>query len=492
MALLAILIPLTQGRAADDFQDLLKRVPEQANAILLFDVQAIRKSPLAVRENWAKTHEQDYLAGMSRLPPTANKVVMAALFNPSSLDHTWKIGLVELKQDMALTKVAQAEAGAMDKVAGESVVLSPRNAYYISLAPRIKGMMHPANRQELARWIRFTKQNSRVVISPYLQKVAASAGETAPIVMAFDTTDILDPDGVRQRLKEAKALVGKPVNVDTLTNILSSLKGLKVTIRVDNAINGELRLDFDEPVAALAAVAKPLVLDALAGMGAAIEDLDDWSAQAEGKAIILRGKLSEQGARQIVSPFLTPAATSDNQFIGSTGQLEQDPKALASQRFYRSVATLLNELKQQKVKTFSQQAYWYYQAGQKIDELPILNVDEELLKYGASVSSTLRGLSNLSNTVATQNKILYSNAGEALVDAGGSYNYAYRYGNRGAAGYQYYVPNVANVNNYALIGNLMAQGTATEAAIRNQTWKNIDDAASMIRRKMVEKYKVEF
>ena len=63
---------------------------------------------------------------------------------------------------------------------------------------------------------------------------------------------------------------------------------------------------------------------------------------------------------------------------------------------------------------------------------------------------------------------------------------------RGSAGYQYYVPNLNYVNNYGMIHNMMAAGTANEVTIRTQTWANIDKATTEVRRKMVEKYNVEF
>ena len=66
-------------------------------------------------------------------------------------------------------------------------------------------------------------------------------------------------------------------------------------------------------------------------------------------------------------------------------------------------------------------------------------------------------------------------------------------GVRGAVrGYTYYQPNYAYVSNYRQITNLMAAGVTDEKAMRDQTWKNIDDSSSQIRRKMTAKYQVEF
>jgi hypothetical protein len=503
-----VVLHVTTPSFGAEFEDLLKRIPEQANGLLLIDVQALHAAPLSVRKNWTK-NQKDYLADLSRLPPAANRLVVAASLNFSTLEHDWKIGLVELQHDIDITKVAEAEAGTLDKVSGQPVVLSPRNAYYLRMAPKIKGMMHPANRQELARWMRFAKQSSGVVLSPYLKQAAAEAGVAKPVLIALDLTDVLDPEGVRHRLKSCKALNDKLMNLEQITSVLCSLKGITVTIKPEGDINGEVRLDFAQPAASLGPLAKPLVLEALRAMGAAIEDLNQWSGEARGNALVLKGKLSEIGARQLLTPLLSPAVIAESQSastapttLSANSKLDTkvapqvdtnvDPKALASQRYFRSVVTLLRDVRLEKATTFQQVAYWVKQYAQKIDELPILNVDDELLKYGASVASTLRAMANLSQTTSIRNTALNNQKQNTLVDTGGAYNYGYRYGYRGSWGYQYYVPNLNYVNNYGAVNNMMAQGTASEVMIRTQTWDNIDRATTEMRRKMVQKYQVEF
>jgi hypothetical protein len=152
----------------------------------------------------------------------------------------------------------------------------------------------------------------------------------------------------------------------------------------------------------------------------------------------------------------------------------------------------LRDVRREKATTFQQVSFWVNQYAQRIDELPMLNVDEELLKFGASVSSTLRAMANNSQTTSMRNYGLSAQKQNVLVDTGGAYNYGYWYGYRGSAGYNYYVPNMNYVNNHRQIHNMMAAGTANEVATRTQTWANIDQATTDMRRKMVQKYNVEF
>jgi hypothetical protein len=224
----------------------------------------------------------------------------------------------------------------------------------------------------------------------------------------------------------------------------------------------------------------------------AIEDLDNWAAKVEGKSIVLSGPISERGVRMMLSPLLHPSApgTIINEQADSSGSLKPESAASASQRYFNSVNTMLNDLRQQKVKTYKQQSYWYYQFAEKIDELPMLNVDQDLLKFGSSVSTTLRGLCNLSTNVDVAQQGIKMNMGETLVGVppiGGYYGNGYGWGyGWGSPGY------TTSVNNYGLGSNMIAKSAGYANAIVAQTWQNIEQATSQIRQQMTQKYQVEF
>jgi hypothetical protein len=476
--------------ADDSLDELLARIPAQANTILVIDVPALQKSPLGLRENWAKRHERNFGQGIVSIPPSALRVVGAAQLNTATLSPTWESILLESPKPVSEEQLARAVSGAMDKVSGQSIVLGRNNSYYTVLAPRIIGNLRPANRQEMARWVRFAKQNNKPVVSKYLESAASSVGPKNQLVLALDLTDVLDPDGIRERLKKAKSLAGSRVNQDALVNELTSLKGATFTLRVGADLEGELRLDFGVPAKAFAPVAKTLVIEAMEKMGAAIDDFDGWEAKAGGNSVILQGKISEPTLRLVLSPFIKPTTVMQSQPVESPGGGAQlDPVILASMRYYRSVDILLDGLKKQKPRSFNQQSLWYNKTADNIDDLPILNVDDELIKFGQAVSSTLRGLGNMSQAVAAQNKQLEGNLKEQFVAVPGAYNYA-RWGYYG--GYAYSVPGVEVQNNYTQIGNMMATNGSTEGALRQQTWRNIEDANNKVRLSMTKKYGVEF
>jgi hypothetical protein len=68
-ALLAACLIAFPCRADDSFGDLLVKVPDSTNAVILLDLNAIKNSPIGKRENWASKHESEYLAGTAGLSP---------------------------------------------------------------------------------------------------------------------------------------------------------------------------------------------------------------------------------------------------------------------------------------------------------------------------------------------------------------------------------------------------------------------------------------
>ena len=68
------------------------------------------------------------------------------------------------------------------------------------------------------------------------------------------------------------------------------------------------------------------------------------------------------------------------------------------------------------------------------------------------------------------------------------------YASTDAWGYQYTVPTTTAVDTNVVgqINNLMATAGANETVTRAQTWNNIDNATAQVRRKMTEKYQLEF
>src|SRR4051794_23026710 len=77
------------------FGELLKRIPEQSNVLMLVNVDGLFDSPMGRRENW----RQEALAnhrGRLGLAADVSKVAVAVDMDYHSMQERWKIGIVQL------------------------------------------------------------------------------------------------------------------------------------------------------------------------------------------------------------------------------------------------------------------------------------------------------------------------------------------------------------------------------------------------------------
>ena len=479
------------------FEDLLKGASDRDNVVVLANVRGLQRSSMGVSRGWAEKRRRDYLGGLVDLPPTVSRVVVAAQLDTTSLHPTWRAVLIDLTEPITPAEILRRESGTEDRVGGFPVVIIPRGRSFVFLSDKLVAELETANRQEIARWVGSYSRSTRPALARYLQEAAEGVRPGAQITIAADVAEVFDLEGVRKRLKEAKALEGKRVDMEQLATTLIGIRGVKLTLEVDKVINGEIRLDFSGSAEALRGVGKDLVLHAMQSMGASLDDLDNWKGSVEDNAFLLRGQLTEQGARMLLSPVTGRTSRGPYADITTGAQPPPNPKAIPSQQYFRSVNSLLDELnKEKKPKNISQRGYWYEQYASKIESLPILNVDQELLEFGAAVSSTLRGMANLGKAVKDQNAMIQANQINNLaltvpVTYGGG-GYGYTPWGAGGYGWNYTVPQQVEVSNYRAVGNLCSRNANTEKAYREATWKNIAEYIQQTRRKMVAKYNVEF
>ena len=188
---------LTAGAAlASPFDDLLKRVPDSANAVLYANIRALYSSPFGVSRNWQQKLQGSFQGGLTGLPPVAERVVIAQHIDPSSMQPAWRIELVQVGQEIKPEDVVRREAGTRDLVSGLPVVFSPRGSVFVFFNPRTLAEAIPPDRQKLSRWIRFCDHSTGPSVSPYLRGAAEESAAGAQAVFAVDLKDMFDPAGI--------------------------------------------------------------------------------------------------------------------------------------------------------------------------------------------------------------------------------------------------------------------------------------------------------
>jgi hypothetical protein len=492
---IGVAVFVTARCPAEDFDELLKRIPAEANTIVCCDVEAVQKSPLGSSAAWQERRRQTYGAGLSSLPSSLQKIIIAGHMDPSTLGQGWQIAVGQLRNRVSAEQLAKVESGTLDSLDGKEVILTPRNSYLAVIEPQIVGMRRPANRQETGRWLRSVKNNNKPVVSRYLQVAASRVTPKFQFILAIDLTDVFDLPGLKAKLANSRTMSSSKSDINGMAKLLSGMQGLMLSVGISDSMNGELRLDFTDDVRPYAQYMKQLVLEVLDNIGAHLEELTSWDVAQTENTVTLRGKVSLDMAQLIQSALIRPSAVIRSEPVQPPGgEIVTDPKAqaaIASARYFAHLREQLDLLKNCKARSFKQLGLWYWKGAEQIDDLPILNVDPELLQFGVQVSSTLKGMSNLAQQTNSYNQVAEMNAVTQLTTVPTTYSYS-RYGPWGGAGYSYTVPGVAVADNTGTISNLIARNSASEGAIRTDTWKNIDTATSLIRQKMTSKYGVEF
>jgi hypothetical protein len=172
----------------------------------------------------------------------------------------------------------------------------------------------------------------------------------------------------------------------------------------------------------------------------------------------------------------------------------------ASKTYYSKVIALLRDLKidSRELKTWGNLALWMEKYANRIDQLPVVNVDPELLEYGSKTSETLRQASSTlrrglasggqaARNVPTQYK---------SYTYGDVYGYTYRWGLFGAGyipyGYANTVTVVDNVETDRLRSKARSNTVNQAVSDARPLVEELSRLSGEIRKKMSTKYSVEF
>ena len=135
-------------------------------------------------------------------------------------------------------------------------------------------------------------------------------------------------------------------------------------------------------------------------------------------------------------------------------------------------------------KTTGSRAKWSEIQARRVDELGTINVDPDLIAYGADVSSLLR-----TNALTMQSVNIQAGQTKAEQSLAANYSGSYYGGYYGGYGYSWnYNPNTTL--DYQRVTSAQSRGTAY--ADYRTTMSTIDKMTGDIRRDMTTKYGVQF
>lgn len=474
LAAVAVIPNLAAAPAVgQEFDTLLKSVPEGANAVLLIDVADLKKTPLAEQQGWFEA------AGRSAdrpwyLPPEADHIVVATALDPTAqLRAEWEAALISLTSPIDVKAVAQSEGGYIDNLGGKQSVWAPSDVYLIPLGAKLLGEMAPANRQSAARWAASAGKGAATV-SPYLAETARLIDERSPIIMAFDLADAIPPHTVYEAVRTTDKIKADTKKRDAIAKVLASLQGVTIMVLIDNDAGATVRFDFAENVAPLEGLEETLFSLLLGRLGASVRADEGWSVKGANKSIRAHGKMSVSGLRRLLSLIEIPTTKFSSLANAKPAPSQQEVMLQASKEYFGAVTTMFDDLRETLSDADGNHALYMERYSRKIDRLPILNVDDELLNWGATVAETLRGGGQSVRSAGLR-------SGVRKAGIYGAYQYSYD-------GYGYY----GGQPTENAFGEISRQEGAAARADVYGSWKEMEDHTAQIRRAMTKKYGVEF
>lgn len=504
-----LLLCLARPATAEDYGPLLAMLPESTNAVLLINAAELFDSPYGQEHDWRRKYASRFDASPSMLPPTTERFVWGSEMRLNTLSPTTQYAAMHLSRDLSMPQLARWLKAKLGTVEGLESVETRRGSMVLKFSESKYAVVTPADRQKAARWVGDLDGQTGSRLSGYLEMVVSDPERTtaSPVCMAIDLTDALDPAVVRQAMSKSAVVAEAGLDVDQVAELLASIRGVSVLANVTDNIEGRLLLDFGQETAALQDAGGRLITEILSEAGASIAGIEKWQAVAKGKQLELTGALGESGLSRLLSfvemdtsvvqqpPAQTttdaPQADAEAEAEAEQDRYANDP-ATITQEYYASVEKYLRDLSLERgAKSYYSIAVWYDKYAKRIARLPILNVDPDMLDYSESVIGHLRAAAD-----SIQNGGVRTSARGAQItaDHSGGYNLDY-----GSSGYGY--PVFSGGANYAAsqAADIEAQRRSIRAEEKAQSTLDakghlaaIEDESLKIRRKMTEKYGIEF
>ena len=494
LAWLVACLPVA-SRAADDLDPLLKAIPPDANVLIVVRVQEVLKSELAVAGNWARKQEDAYLAGADAIPPWLVTIVRGTNLHLEDSSIGWSVAAATSQRRPDLQKIAEHYRGSIEKIGKAQVVRTSGDDYFTLLGPQTVGSMSPAHRQETARWLRHTATATEVKLPAYL---ATAATNPAPLVIAIDTQDMLDPAALRSWLQGTKTLTGKTGQAESVAHVYDNLLGITLAVNIAKQATATLTLNFAVPVGANATPIKQTLVEYLAETGAAFDDLEHAEVKASEKHVTLTTPLSDVGLRRIVSLVVTPNPATLSSGEGTPpapvpqGEVDARKTKQASKRYYDTIEQTLADIskKNARANNYERTAVWHDAAARTIAGLSLQDVNPELADYGATVAQRLRALAASLRGVAMK---VSTDQGRLVVNYDVTPGQVGGWGPGAWWGAATYTPSTWHAtSNLQEVRAKQAEAIQRGADEREQIWQAIEADRDQMRRKMLAAFGEDF
>jgi hypothetical protein len=475
----------TRPVEAGDWLGLYDHPPAGGNMIVLINSDALRQGAAKLKQ--FKDDEQKTAAAnlLAEIPENSRRVVISALVDFATLQPVWQTTTATFQKGKLPTPdgIVAQEGGYVDQLGGMTVAWSPRGRYVIPQGTDRLTIYKPADRTAAARWIRSLSKPAEP-LADYLKQATERSQDGAALVLAIDMTDGISPVSLRPKLATLQALASAKGNLDELVRLVADLRGVTFTVSVESPFAGQLQFDFDSAAAPLAKLGKEMAVEIFSRRGILLPELPDWKTAVEGNSLVLTGSLDTGSVIDLLS-FLTSAPSTDDAAYQSASSAEAPPStataagnsqaAQASKKYFTAVQRILSECRNTRGLSVGQRGMFNDRLSRKIDRLPIMYVDQDLVDYGTRVAELIRGAGHAIRTAKVEAAGQKSPGPTWTMDDDLWFGPSFQFNDNA----EY---------NESLARQARADGMQRHIA----NMKQVDNLTAEVRRTLVEKYKIEF
>ncbi len=468
-------VALTPATVQAQFENDARWAPAQTNLLVLVNSGRIFESALARKERAAEKSRAAFQSGVSIISPDVDRLLIASHVDLEVMHTLWTAAVFSrTKNRFDLNEIANRSGASVDPVGTHNTVLLPNDSTLVELSPEAVGVMKPANRQAVARWLREAGGGGSSSLSPYLKQAVSFADQNADVIIAIDLADVLTPAMVNERLASMTSV--SPADAGKVAAVLAGLRGVTLGVTIRESITGSIKADFASASKDLEASGKALLTEILVYRGMMIDDIAGWTVKANGQELVFSGPLSIAGLRAITSLVSQPMLPEMAEDTGAGSAAWARTKT-----YFNSLETYAQEMtsKKPEYRTLKSYAVWFENYANKIDSFSVLGVDPELVNAGVGISDSLREMATI---LRETNLDLRQKQAELRATAGANYGYydgyysSYRYNN--------------NRTNQRDALNAMGKGEAENKA--REIMRAVTDDLNTARRDMSTKYNVDF
>lgn len=483
---LAVLVMASHRVGAATFLEMSKWVPADANVVVAVDVAKALETPLAKERYWAATLQLRYSEKQTRILPSSEKQLMAASFDSATNRTQWEVLLIDIPAVPSTKDLAAMTGNKAEKINGFDVIPSRQGGYIVRIDNDFVAVRNPGNRQAVTRWIRDSEAPGAGISAYLKESLRTGNGDDTFLVVAADLDGMLSAEKIRAAVGNLRSLKKTDINHDQAAALIAGLKGVVVRAAGTEKLTGTVELDFGQSPALLTPVAGPLALELFTDAGLDLDDVDlkNQSVSVAGNKIIIKGPMTGKNLARL-GAMVTVAKPAGLQPESAEPEAKSTDPAVVSKEYFRTVSTFIEEMKRvRNADELETAANYIEKCARKIENVPILNVDADLLKWSEFASISMREATfKLRDALLAGRKETTKNANiRANVDAR-DYDYASDY----LIDYGYMKRRLEHEQTLTRITAKLEGREAARAVL-----KNLDEETLKVRREMTKKYKVEF